>query len=94
MARSFGATDAEIEIINNTNDEINYIHQKYNEEIRSHWKLPTDEKANIEILEDLKKANPSNAKEIDLILSAMKGTRPQEIVNDEWLGVHEFFLNM
>ena len=54
--------------------------------------MPTDDEANLQLLQDLrKKARGKDASAIDFMIHSLGGDINQAAI-DEWYGVHEFIL--
>ena len=89
-----GATKATLQSISGRMRQIEHIHANCAEHIMSSWQLPTDDEANLQLLQDLrKKASGKDASAIDFLIHSLGGEVSQNSL-DEWYGVHTFILGL
>lgn len=88
--KSLGSLNADVKSISSKNRLIEHIHANCYDDIVSSWELPTDETANIELLERFKQRYPKEADNIDILIKAVSRNESLE----DFFGVHTFYLNL
>ena len=87
-----GATKATLKSISGRLKQIEHIHANCAAEIMSSWQLPTNDEANLRLLQDLrKKARGKDASAIDFLIHSLGGEVNQAAIN-QWYGAHTFIL--